>query len=102
MKAKILNPIDTANLEYPDDVSRLAEKCHELMNLEFQKLKEEVQESNKCLPDANGTNKHNMNGHANLLTENGVTLDDKRRASWEETEAKPRAKHFDAISSFTN
>ncbi|CAL8089863.1 unnamed protein product [Orchesella dallaii] len=73
VKAKILNPIETSNLEYPEDVSKLAEKCHELMNLEFQKLKEEVHVSTKP------TSKH-TNGHANTLTkENGGTFDEKRR-----------------------
>ncbi|ODM95548.1 1-acyl-sn-glycerol-3-phosphate acyltransferase alpha [Orchesella cincta] len=79
VKAKILDPIDTSNLVYPDDVSNLAERCHELMNLEFQRLKEEMQTlaSSKALPALN-TRSKGANGHTNSMgDDNGIAFDGK-------------------------
>lgn len=41
MKIKILDPIQTSDLQYPDDVSQVVETCHELMNTEYLKMVEE-------------------------------------------------------------
>ncbi len=37
-----MDPIDTSTLKYPKDVSKLTQNCQELMNLELQKMKEEM------------------------------------------------------------
>lgn len=74
---KILDPIDTSILQYPEDVSKLTQNCQKLMNLELQKMKQEMRLTSKgekmILNESNKNNSLNstgdivgkLNGHTN-------------------------------------